>query len=170
LSTNVSALNWAPRYEATGSTSKISASIAESDYTLGITAPTAGNVTNFVSNDTVNANVGGVPALGLPSGCFCFATNLETSSGMEISGLNAEEQSDISLNIKWSGGSAPAAGTFVIETYVFYDAMIVLRENNVLVFLQLGPRIDPVIKCVFILIKWIILNLKLIRHMQQFLQ
>jgi hypothetical protein len=167
LCTNVSALNWAPKYLVPSGipASNGATSLAESDYTYGA----ASDGSFAVRNTAADNNQGGVPALGLPSGCFCFSTNLETSSGMEISGLNAEEQSDISLNMRWTG-TAPAAGDFVIETYVFYDAMIVLRENNVFNLFTVGPRIDPVIKCVFSFNKWIILNLKLIPHMQLFPQ
>ena len=38
---------------------------------------------------------------------------------MEISGLNAEEQSDISLMVNWSGTQNP--GGFILESFVFYD-------------------------------------------------
>ncbi len=67
------------------------------------------------------------------SGCFAMAINLETSNGVEISGLNAEEQSDIALQIYWKKGQALAN---VIEVYSYYDAMWVLRENNVLELIQ----------------------------------
>jgi hypothetical protein len=69
------------------------------------------------------------------SSCFIISTSLETSSGMEISGLNAEEQSDISLMLNWSGSQA-TAGTFNIEVYTYYDGMLILRENNVLELIQ----------------------------------
>lgn len=65
------------------------------------------------------------------SGCFAMATDLETSNGVEISGLNAEEQSDISLLVNYK--AAQVAG---LEVYTYYDAMIVLRENNVLELIQ----------------------------------
>lgn len=63
------------------------------------------------------------------SACFAMAIDLETSNGVEISGLNAEEQSDISLIATYAG---PQDTNFVIEVYAYYDAMIILRENNVL--------------------------------------
>jgi hypothetical protein len=74
----------------------------------------------------------------LPSACFAMAIDLETSSGMEISGLNAEEQSDIALLANWTspqvtGGFGQASS---LEVYSYYDAMIVLRENNVLELIQ----------------------------------
>ena len=77
---------------------------------------------------------GPVSAGNLGSACFAMATNLETSNGMEISGLNAEEQSDISLIANYS--SAQSDGNFNVEVYCFYDAMLILRENNVLELIQ----------------------------------
>lgn len=84
----------------------------------------------------------------LGSQCFAMATDLETSNGVEISGLNAEEQSDIALIANWKSpqvtgtshtingvnitGNVPTA----LEVYSYYDAMIVLRENNVLELIQ----------------------------------
>jgi len=65
----------------------------------------------------------------LDSGCFAMAIDLETSNGLEISGLNAEEQSDISITMRWS---APQVQGFVFQAFTYYDAMIVLHENNVL--------------------------------------
>lgn len=64
---------------------------------------------------------------------FAMATDLETSNGVEISGLNAEEQSDIALIANWA---RPQAAANVIEVYTYYDAMIILRENNVLELIQ----------------------------------
>jgi len=64
----------------------------------------------------------------LGSGCFAMAIDLETSNGMEISGLNAEEQSDISLIARYS--STQSAG-FVFDVFTYIDSMIVLKENNV---------------------------------------
>jgi len=67
-----------------------------------------------------------------------MAVDLETSNGVEISGLNAEEQSDIALIANWSKaqvtGSAGVPSS--LEVYSYYDAMIVLRENNVLELIQ----------------------------------
>lgn len=67
------------------------------------------------------------------SNCFAMSTSLETSNGIEISGLNAEEQSDIALIANWG---AAQATTNVFEVYTYYDAMIILRENNVLELIQ----------------------------------
>lgn len=67
-----------------------------------------------------------------PSTCFAMAVNLETSSGEEISGLNAEEQSDISLIINWSSANGQTPAEFNIEVFTFVDQMAVLKENNVI--------------------------------------
>lgn len=67
------------------------------------------------------------------SGCFAMAIDLETSNGLEISGLNAEEQSDISLIARYS--HVQQAG-FVFDVFTYIDSMIVLRENNVLELIQ----------------------------------
>lgn len=82
---------------------------------------------------TLNAFVG-----NYPSCAFACAIDLETSNGMEISGLNAEEQSDIAFLAQYSSpqisGSLNTASS--VEIYSYYDAMIVLRENNVLELIQ----------------------------------
>lgn len=67
------------------------------------------------------------------SHCFAMAVDLETSNGVEISGLNAEEQSDISLIATYASTQRQ---DFTIEVYAYYDAMIILRENNVLELIQ----------------------------------
>jgi hypothetical protein len=64
---------------------------------------------------------------GSGAGVFCMATNLETSSGAEISGLNAMEQSDIMLMANWA---AATSGDYVVETFVLFDKMLILLENN----------------------------------------
>jgi hypothetical protein len=75
-----------------------------------------------------------------------MAVDLETTTGVEISGLNAEEQSDIALIANWKDGQS--VGSPMIEVFTYYDAMIVLRENNVNFLFIIGSRIDS-IKCVF---------------------
>lgn len=136
LSVNISNRNWCPRYVAISpATAFTPITTSEADYSAYSTYADLNDV--VTASPILNAATSyQVSAIEVPSACFCMATCLESTSGMEISGLNAEEQSDISLNIKWSGASAPAAGEYVIETYVFYDAMIVLRENNVLELIQ----------------------------------
>jgi hypothetical protein len=67
------------------------------------------------------------------SSCFAMAIDLETSNGGEISGLNAEEQSDITLIARWNKAQG---SQFVYDIYTYIDSMIVLRENNVLELIQ----------------------------------
>lgn len=62
------------------------------------------------------------------SSCFAMAINLETSNGVDISGLNAEEQSDISFMATWRQNQI----TSNLEVYSFVDSMLVLRENNLI--------------------------------------
>lgn len=85
-------------------------------------------------------DIGALSASGIGSQCFAMATSLESSNGLEISGLNAEEQSDISLQANWSAGawttSDNGAASYILEVYSYYDAMIVLRENNVVELTQ----------------------------------
>jgi hypothetical protein len=61
---------------------------------------------------------------------FVISADLETSDGSEISGLNGEEQNDIALVINY-GGSANQSNSAIFDTFVYYDALLVLRENNV---------------------------------------
>ena len=75
------------------------------------------------------------------SSCFAMAIDLETSQGTEISGLNAEEQSDISLIARYS--AAQASG-FIFDVFTYIDSMIVLRENNVNPF-NIGFGINSII-------------------------
>lgn len=58
---------------------------------------------------------------------FAIGLDLETSAGAEVSGLNGEEQNDLSLMITYNKTQSPQCGHLV---YVYYDALLVLRENN----------------------------------------
>lgn len=69
----------------------------------------------------------------MPSGAFACAVNFETSNGIEIAGLNGEEQTDISFNVRWA---YQQAGSFNIEAYVYVDKMWVLKPNNYLDLIQ----------------------------------
>lgn len=136
LSSSVNTLRWAV---PVATTAVLGTSQPELDYASSLVGygvagngvggnPTYAAVTNAGLAATGNSFVGNVG-----SACFCMAINLETSNGVEISGLNAEEQSDIALQIYWKKGQEAAN---VIEVYSYYDAMWVLRENNVLELIQ----------------------------------
>lgn len=74
----------------------------------------------------------------IPSSCFAMATDLETSNGSELAGLNAEEQSDITFIGQWkspqvTGSNATPA---LLQAYTFFDAMMVLKPNNTVLYIQ----------------------------------
>lgn len=134
LSTSVNTLRWAV------GTDTSSGSTLSLDYWTTIKdfddngRPVFDNVTDgSTTAANNNAFVGTVGSMA-----FAMAIDLETSNGMEISGLNAEEQSDIALLAQWAtpqvSGSLNTASN--LEVYSYYDAMIVLRENNVLELIQ----------------------------------
>lgn len=165
LSTSINPLNWAFPYNiaesATLSVPPIAGlplydtiGIGELDYQTSLVnwSAAAGNLTYNTAaasfgpspvgqwaaiQTKIGAVTGAADTYGycgdIPSTCFAMAINLETSNGLEISGLNAEEQSDISLIANYSSAQA---STSIMEVYTFYDAMIILRENNVLELIQ----------------------------------
>jgi hypothetical protein len=59
---------------------------------------------------------------------FVMAMNFSTSNGVEISGINAQEQSDIHVTMKWS--AAEASG-FVFHAWTYVDSMIILMANSI---------------------------------------
>jgi len=103
--------------------------LQESDYEAAFGGVAANGVPSFIAIGGGGNSFCG----GLGSQCFAMATDLETSNGVEISGLNAEEQSDIALIANWKNPQVTGSlGTpSSLEVYSYYDAMIVLRENNV---------------------------------------
>jgi hypothetical protein len=92
---------------------------------------TVGGNGNIKANRAFTAATGNGGNIG--SNCFAMAISLETTNGVEISGLNAEEQSDIAVIAQWS---VAQASNFSLEVYSYYDAMIILKENNVLELIQ----------------------------------
>lgn len=139
LATPVNVLKWAVppgSVQLTTATATTFTTLPEWDYSNGIARWQNGSpvlvrienwstATNLTSGSSFCSNVG--------SSCFAMAIDLETSNGGEISGLNAEEQSDISLIARWN---VPQASGMVFDIYTYIDSMIVLRENNVLELIQ----------------------------------
>lgn len=105
----------------------------EHDYVHGITGFTFYGHPGYTTQEAAGSVTGSAAAGNVGSCAFTMAVDLETSNGIEISGLNAEEQSDIALIANWSGAQAASN---VLEVYTYYDAMIILRENNVLELIQ----------------------------------
>jgi hypothetical protein len=127
LSSSVNTARWAVGPDASGV-------LNEFDYSLSLKDYTTAGIPVFVTVEDVTNCFSGT----LGSAAFAMAIDLETSNGVEISGLNAEEQSDIALLATWKAGqNTGASGTpSSLEVYTYYDAMIVLRENNVLELIQ----------------------------------
>lgn len=130
LATGCNVLKWAvPPYAATN----IFGTILNQQY---FTFPDKDYRDSLVRHDkgAFAAMIVEVPGTNAFSGnigscCFAMAIDLETSSGGELSGLNGEEQSDISLLARWN---LPQNSLFTFKVLTYIDAMIVLRENNVL--------------------------------------
>lgn len=119
LQTNASVKNWAVPSAITVASN----CFPEFDYTNSICGTTAYGIPILQAIESNTCVLSGTQ----PSCCFAACTNFETSNGMEISGLNAEEQSDISVNIKWSGSQTLG---FWVEVFTYVDRMWVLRPNN----------------------------------------
>ncbi len=136
LSTSCNVLRWGLMPFTTASADlALLSSDNDSDYTRiikGFDATTGQPIGSAVTYPG-NATYGNSFASNLGSSCFAMAIDLETSNGMEISGLNAEEQSDISLQVNYSG---PQNTDNILEVYSYFDSMIILRENNVLELIQ----------------------------------
>jgi hypothetical protein len=133
LSTGVNTLRWCtPPFDTSKNSGAFSTIYSELDYVCSATGYAAGGGLKTWVNTGPDAT-GNAFSGNLGSSAFAMAIDLETSNGVEISGLNAEEQSDISLIATYSGMQSQS---FVIEVYAYYDAMIILRENNVLELIQ----------------------------------
>lgn len=127
LSTPLNTTRWALQCTGAGE-------LQEFDFKFSLKEYLATGVTSIFLTGTDDNIFAG----DLGSQCFAMSTSLETSNGTEISGLNAEEQSDIALIAYWkkSQQTGNAATASALEVYTYYDAMIVLRENNVLELIQ----------------------------------
>jgi len=127
LSTSTNASNWALQNSG--------GILQEFDYTNNLNSIVAGDgVPVFVVAESGTNSFSG----SLASQTFAMATDLETSNGVEISGLNAEEQSDISLLANWAAAQVTGASNVssALEVYSYFDAMLILRENNVIELIQ----------------------------------
>jgi hypothetical protein len=63
------------------------------------------------------------------SACYCAAIDLETSKGVELSGIDGQINTDICFIGQWNMGQYTNC---ILTIFVNYDAMIVLRDGNVL--------------------------------------
>lgn len=103
--------------------------LSEHDFSFSTLGYSTFGIPNYQRVEAGNCSFVG----NTPSSMFCTAINFETSNGVEISGLNAEEQSDISLNIRWSNNQASG---FSVEVFTHVDLMWVLRPNNYIDLIQ----------------------------------
>ena len=73
-----------------------------------------------------------------PRGVFTIATEFESTNGMELSGINAEELADLALVLKLYGNvSFSGADTdLYVNTFIHYDSMLIIRPNNVVELIQ----------------------------------
>lgn len=126
LSSNCNTLKWALQNHGGG--------LQDLDYSVGL----SGFSTDGITITHAVTSAANSFAADMGSQCFAMAVDLETSNGVEISGLNAEEQSDIALIANWSQPQVTGTANTPtsLEVYSYYDAMIVLRENNVLELIQ----------------------------------
>lgn len=116
LSTNMIPLNWAVQPV----THREDNLLPEYDYSYSLAGyKSSGQPIMLKTENTFSAFCG-----NMPSCMFACAINFETSNGMEISGLNAEEQSDISFNVKWTSAQS---GAHQIEVFTYCDRMLVLK-------------------------------------------
>ena len=157
LSVGANVLKWAVNPYATRfntsiiSTNPTYLTLPEFDYKHVLNRWDNGSMATTACEDTVNAFAGNIGSC-----CFAMAIDLETSNGGEISGLNAEEQSEISLIARWN---VPQASGFIFDIFTYIDSMIVLRENNVYFIITIGLRINSIsilnkiidyVKCMFL--------------------
>lgn len=130
LSTSCNTLRWglAP-YKQAPSTTKagVASTLSEFDYLTDIIGWTTNGQPMSARISDSSSTVGNTFHGNVGSACFAMAIDLETSSGVEISGLNAEEQSDISLIATYSSAQN---SNFIIEVFAYFDMMLILRENN----------------------------------------
>lgn len=125
LSTNIIPVSWA----VPAITNAPLNQLPEHDYSYSITSYDPQGTPRYIKKESEYSAYCG----NAPSSMFASAINFETSNGLEISGLNAEEQSDISFTAKWSN---PQAADCQIEIFTFVDRLWVLRPNNFVDLIQ----------------------------------
>lgn len=139
LSTPCNVLRWAvpPMSSQFNAAATTFATLPEFDYRfMTVRWQNGAPVVLRIEDGNVNGGAGPNAFCGnLGSSCFAMAIDLETSNGGEIAGLNAEEQSDITLIARWNSPQGASVGT-IMDIYTYIDSMIVLRENNVLELIQ----------------------------------
>lgn len=83
--------------------------------------------TGDVSNSTNFGVLGGKGTKFIMSASF---ENTDVTGG-QISGINAEEQSDIALTITGGRAGPQTSGPKLLQVFVAYDSLIIVRGGNV---------------------------------------
>lgn len=96
---------------------------------LEVEAPRSANLNAVM----VAGDYAGKVGFGTPSSCFAAAINLETSSGIEISGLNGEIATSITLYMNYSN---PQNTDFTYITWSYIDVMLILQANNIVTLVK----------------------------------
>ena len=74
-----------------------------------------------------------------PRGICVMGIEFESTNGLEMSGINAEELADLALIVKLVSGTGTSSGfdsDMYFTTFVHFDAMIIIRPNNVVELIQ----------------------------------
>lgn len=75
-----------------------------------------------------------------PRGLFTIAGEFESTNGLEMSGINAEELADLALSIKLNTAASFSNNTdlakMYLTTFVHYDSLLIIRPNNVVELVQ----------------------------------
>jgi hypothetical protein len=128
LSSNVSASTWALQRSRLGD--GITADLLqEYDYKHSVATFESGGQPNLALRETALNGFCGT----LASASFGLAVNLETDDGAAVSGLNAQEQSDITLVARWYGAQQ---ANFNLMTFVYVDRMLIIEKNNRMVLVE----------------------------------
>lgn len=129
LSTGVNKTRWALPSDHGGRN--------EGDYEYYITNYDAQGRPTWSTAAALNAGPLGASSVG--PACFAAAISLEATNGLEISGLNAEEQSDIQFIAHYAGtgtNTGNQAAGYMMRIYTYFDKMMILRENNLVQLIE----------------------------------
>ena len=121
LQTNVNVLNWAIPAIINGPTNLL----PEYDYSYSFLGNNAYGVPNVQLVESSTSCFAG----NMPSCCYASCISFENSNGVEISGLNAEEQADIEFRGRWS---SPQNINMSLDMFTYKDKMLIVRPNNTL--------------------------------------
>jgi hypothetical protein len=92
------------------------------------------NFETYTSTGGISATYPTLPESGVfGSACYAAAINLENTNGVDISGCNAQDTAEIAFIGQWSSAQN---STYTLTVFVYYDAIFVLKPNNVVELIQ----------------------------------